>query len=492
MKKLSAIIIAMALLLGMSQCKKENTNTAEGKKVYITMKTDAGDRHIVYPGTGAVVYNNGDVIYVGDGSKYIGYLTYGNGTFGGEITAPAEGSYLYFYFLGGQTLTSPSASTTSYTISIADQSEKLPVLSCGKSTTTYTDGNATYSCMLRNKCALVKFGFSSGVQSRVSVTGMKNVATIKFNDTENPIAATGDPGTINLYSESATAKWAILLPQDAVSSAPVRAFGYSGQPSVNIPAITANMYSTNDIQNINCGTAYEFTVDDQGTKVQFSPGNLQYIGSASTPYWKFADNQWDCLGTTTGQNSSNTNVDRDLFGWGTWSGTSEQLDPNQTSTTNSDYSWKGDEYFHGFSNSSESGWRTLTMAEWEYLFYDRSDKWGMAEVAGVKGAIILPDDFEEPSGVNSFISWGNGNSDWSDNNYNEDAWAAFQTAGAVFLPAAGFRFVWGVDDVGVRVYYWSSTANEDDEAWYMEIDDSGVSTFSDYGRCYGYSVRLVR
>ena len=52
-------------------------------------------------------------------------------------------------------------------------------------------------------------------------------------------------------------------------------------------------------------------------QVQFSQGNLQYIGSAATPYWHFAENQWDYLGTTTGQNSSNENVDRDLFGWGT-------------------------------------------------------------------------------------------------------------------------------------------------------------------------------
>ena len=52
-------------------------------------------------------------------------------------------------------------------------------------------------------------------------------------------------------------------------------------------------------------------------QVWFSQGNLQYIGSVGTPYWKFAENQWDYLGTTTGQNSSNHNVDRDLFGWGT-------------------------------------------------------------------------------------------------------------------------------------------------------------------------------
>ena len=52
-------------------------------------------------------------------------------------------------------------------------------------------------------------------------------------------------------------------------------------------------------------------------KVWFSQGNLQYIGSATTPYWKFANNQYDIFGTTSGQNSSVANVDRDLFGFGT-------------------------------------------------------------------------------------------------------------------------------------------------------------------------------
>ena len=56
----------------------------------------------------------------------------------------------------------------------------------------------------------------------------------------------------------------------------------------------------------------KFTINEDGDQVYFSQGNLQYIGSASTPYWKFAENQWDCLGTTTGQNSSNQNADRDL------------------------------------------------------------------------------------------------------------------------------------------------------------------------------------
>ena len=38
-----------------------------------------------------------------------------------------------------------------------------------------------------------------------------------------------------------------------------------------------------------------FTINEAGDQVYFSKGNLQYIGSADTPYWRFAENQWDYL-----------------------------------------------------------------------------------------------------------------------------------------------------------------------------------------------------
>ncbi len=94
-RKGMTLVLALALMLGMTQCKKkdvETTTTGDlGKMVHITLNVGGGDRHIVYPGTGAVLYTDGDVIYVGDGSKYIGTLTYGSGAFSGDITEPAEG-----------------------------------------------------------------------------------------------------------------------------------------------------------------------------------------------------------------------------------------------------------------------------------------------------------------------------------------------------------------------------------------------------------------
>lgn len=279
MKKISTIIIAMALLFGMAQCKKQETPAtpnAEGNEVYITMKVGGGDRHIVYPGTGAVVYGNGDVIYVGDGSKYLGTLSFNDGVFGGTITEPAVGDYLYFYFLGGLTIT-PSATTTSYTVNIANQSQKLPVLSCGRSSAPYSTSNTTYSSMLENKCALVKFGLTTGTSDAVSVAGMRTGATINFNNPESPIVAKGSTGSITLKSEGSTEKWAILLPQNAVSNANVTIGSGSGF-TVDVPATTANGYITSGIEIDNTPvTGHAIASAVKGDLI--CDDNLAYAGS---------------------------------------------------------------------------------------------------------------------------------------------------------------------------------------------------------------------
>lgn len=134
MKRTITLLIATALILGMSQCKK-NVETITpsdlGEAVHITVNVDDGGKHIVYPGTGAYVFENGDKLYVGNGGHYIGYLTYGSGAFSGDIYSPSTEDYLHFYFVGGLTpSTAPVAnSTENFTVNIADQSRNLPVLS---------------------------------------------------------------------------------------------------------------------------------------------------------------------------------------------------------------------------------------------------------------------------------------------------------------------------------------------------------------------------
>ena len=263
-----------------------------------------------------------------------------------------------------------------------------------------------------------------------------------------------------------------------------------------------------------------FSVSDS-TQVYFSQGNLQYIGSASTPYWKFADNQWDYFGTTTGQNSNAENVDRDLFGWGT-SGYHDSNDPynvnyqpwsTSSSTVNTTYNYYGygpsknmdspdltgnsANYDWGVYNPISNGgnianqWRTLTKAEWNYVFSTRSTASGIryvaAQVNDVKGFILLPDDWST-----SYYTLNSG-SNFSNNTITAEQWSTLEQYGAVFLPAAGRRNGTSLNNVGSSGLYWTaSSSNNSSDASGVTVSTSGYSGGAIPHRFSGISVRLVR
>ena len=253
-----------------------------------------------------------------------------------------------------------------------------------------------------------------------------------------------------------------------------------------------------------------FSVSDS-QQVYFSQGNLQYIGSATTPYWKFADNQWDVLGTTSGQNSTNQNVDRDLFGWGTsgYNHGAVCYQPWSTSTIYSDYYAYGSSSYNlydqngkadwGYNAISNGGgqtnqWRTLTHEEWVFVFYTRTTSSGirfaLANVNGVNGMILLPDDWN--SSTYSFNSPNVAGGYYYDVDViSGSQWNILENSGAVFLPTAGFRDGNSVNNVGSRGYYWSASYSNTYNVWSVFDHAPNSISYPDY-RYFGLSVRLVR
>ena len=259
MKKLSILVLAIAMVLGISQCKKKETPTTHDTPVVsnwvrITMRVGGGGREMdtVYPGTGAVVYEEGDIIYVGNTGKYRGKLEYHNGAFSGLVADPEETDYLHFYYLGKLTPSAPPAinETTNFTVSIADQSATLPIISYGHSTTRYSDGIPSYVCMLENKCGLVKFmawPTPSTTNTAVTISGMKTTATISFGD--NPGITTANvTGAVTLHkvkNSDPAERWAILLPQNEADAMVSYINGTTGNPiaqTITLPAIEANCF----------------------------------------------------------------------------------------------------------------------------------------------------------------------------------------------------------------------------------------------------------
>ncbi|MCR4799193.1 MAG: hypothetical protein K5860_01640 [Bacteroidales bacterium] len=262
-------------------------------------------------------------------------------------------------------------------------------------------------------------------------------------------------------------------------------------------------------QNTNGAILAEFSVSDS-TKVYFSQGNLQY--QASTGTWRFAEHQWDFVGDSingnvyeNGVKSDNLKISPtydgwiDLFGWGT-SGYNGK-NPYMTSTSYSDYGdgsndIAGTNYDWGVYNKISNGgnsagmWHTLTNSEWNYVISNRSDARylrGTATVNGVNGLILLPDNWTLPTGVT--FTYGEGG--WSQNTYSASDWSKMEANGAVFLPAAGYRFGTDVYGVSSGGDYWSSSAYDFYNAGCLYFFGDYVE--ADYGsRDYGLSVRLVQ
>ncbi|MBO4574907.1 MAG: hypothetical protein J5708_06260 [Bacteroidales bacterium] len=259
MKKLIIFFVTIAVVLGMNQCKKQESPATHdtpvvSKWVRITMRVGGGrDMDTVYPGTGAVIYEEGDIIYVGNTGKYRGKLEYHNGSFSGLVADPVETDYLHFYYLGKLTpSTTPAINeTTEFTVSIADQSVTLPIVSYGHSTTLYNNGISAYVCMLENKCGLAKFmawPTPSTTNTAVTISGMKTTATISFDAVNPGITPTDATGAITLHkrkNSDPAERWAILLPQDETDATVSYINGATGNPidqTITLPAIEANSF----------------------------------------------------------------------------------------------------------------------------------------------------------------------------------------------------------------------------------------------------------
>ena len=551
MKKLSIIAALMVLLVTMTQCKKEEQPVPinENNAVAITLCIKGnGTRMDVNTNTGAVTYESGDVVYVASGGKYVGTLTHNGTNFDGTITDPTVGEPLHFYFLGNVTPAEAltSGTTTSCSVVISDQTEELPVIEYAPSNETYTGGTTTFTAMLLNKCALVKFNVNTASEVATCITGMNNKVTVDF--AENTLTPSQEgTGLIKLGAGSGE-RWAILLPQDAVEEC--NAYSDDGAYTgicASIPAITENAYLTAGI-DVNVTTEVntnevpvgaingKFTINANGDQVYFSQGNLQYIGSASTPYWKFADQQWEYFGTSTGQNSDDPNVDRDLFGWGTsgWDNGNLFYQPYCTSSIILDtvQSEEGNEagqamgWGYGptngtsnFDNLSLTGqyanadwgvynaianggnmpnqWRTLTGEEWCYLLFQRSTPSGiycaLGNVNGAIGVILLPDSWNAEVCVLNYpnetlFDHGDYPEDpYSVNTFSSEEWETLENNGAVFLPHAGYRHG-SVVHLNYSSCYWTATMFC---KLYMDHEYGLQIEYPEY-RCYGYCVRLVQ
>lgn len=196
MRKMVCFVMAFAMVLGFTQCKKdqpEPQNESEGNQVRITLNVNNGNngsRANVDPTASPMVtFESGDQIIVSSGGHYVGYLEHDGSGFTGTITDPVVGKPLFFYFLGNKVnpLTELTVGVSDgIPVDISDQTDELPVISIGSSinasgdTVYYSTGMTSFTSRLSNKCSLMKFNVTAPSTAPICITGMANAVTVSF------------------------------------------------------------------------------------------------------------------------------------------------------------------------------------------------------------------------------------------------------------------------------------------------------------------------
>ena len=394
--------------------------------------------------------------------------------------------------------------TTSLSISIADQSENLPVLSYGASTKPFTGAGTTYSTTLKNKCALVRFDLQNQGDYEVTLSGVPTLATINFaNPTaETAIVATEGQTNANmtLYGEEGNTaiRWAILLKDTNLSTGHGDLnITYSG--NVNLAKLAYNDYvnsgiSINNPLPLPAAPDAQYAVKTSGgeltqfsvsanKKVYFLRGNLKadFTSGGYAEGWSFHDTQFgEVAGPTMNldnpndkryyahvQSSTNTNNPSapngiifinhqdygDRFTWGYFSSitlaTTEYLhseeDLSKTAAVAKDWGCVFTE------NSPEGGnWRTLSANEWIYLFNGpsnvRGDKRFLRVYLRYYGeeacymGVFVFPDLYSGSDLSGTYSFNSVTGNPAVIDYSNADVAQMLNDGAVFLPCVGYRY----------------------------------------------------
>jgi hypothetical protein len=254
-----------------------------------------------------------------------------------------------------------------------------------------------------------------------------------------------------------------------------------------------------------------FTINDDGEKVYFSMGNLQY--DKTTGEWSFMLHQYDLV-EDLGQDVGSDYADQDivsLFGWSSsgYNHGAHCYQPWSTSVDYNDYhaygnhdynlneqSGQADWGYNAISNGGniEHQWRTLNTKEWNYIFTTRTTssniRFAKAQVGGVNGVILLPDDW---NGGYYSLNYPNITNVYFDCNIiTLEQWATIEQHGAVFLPTAGYRLGTEILNTESSGHYWSASHYYDSRAYCVSIFDSGLYPQAVDFIFNGFSVRLVQ
>ena len=227
--------------------------------------------------------------------------------------------------------------------------------------------------------------------------------------------------------------------------------------------------------------AGKFTVNAEGKKVIFSQGNLYYDGNT----FNFETNQYDFTPSADGY------WDQAHVSHFYWSATPDVASAMYYRAGGSDvFFTNADGFKVNVDGRNQTGWRTLTAAEWQYIFSDSNKyKCGVTVCGKANCIVLLPDGWEWNANTVG-TSWQT-EYPVESTQASPVTWQKMEDAGAVCLPAAGRRDDSNVNNISEYGGYWSSTSTGSNYAYLVDFDDLDVFPISRNYRDNGYNVRLV-
>ena len=313
--------MALALVLGLAQCKKEEmpaSNQVEGISITLDVNSGASSGSKVNvdpnghhdPDYATVTFETGDTIFVGNNGQYCGFLIYNGSKFTGSIddTNLSGSDYLHFYFLGGLGFR-PTVDGNTATVNISNQTEKYPVISYAHSTELFSSERQSYKAKLQNKVSIMKFNVTTPSSSAICITGMNNKVNVDFttpNGTDNGFSYEKQgTGEIKMKGQAGSGEktyWAIVLPTEAAIPAGDEGSvftydGYKGTRSA-IAQISANQYLSDGVaMTVNTldmrYAALTFEAETAGATVTFSKGSgfsgtVQYSTDGGSTWFDYS------------------------------------------------------------------------------------------------------------------------------------------------------------------------------------------------------------
>ena len=486
MKMKKVLLIIAAALMTMTQCRKQETMpmTPSTNTIKMTVTAGSGAKTDISTETGAITWSAGDKLYVSDGTSWLGSLTLVSGadtpqgTFTGSVTGlDDEGASCHFFYLGKGNIATTPTGTAAASIPLASQDGTLRGengamkyhMGYGRTDVTVESGEYQGYVLMNTKIAIAHINFTKDSQPytgsvTMGGTGVSNTLTVSPDGSFSG----GDDGGIDIGGTTGE-RYVTLIPTTGTDRVDVSFTGDATGSMTFAKGIHENkFYGMSNAIEVTV-KPIEFTVDANGTKVKFAPGNLYWDGSA----FHFEANQWSFASTWNTSHVSH-------FYWSATESVAYAQDYSDESASTSDVFFTNSSSFQ-VDGETAGTWRTLSKAEWDYLLNTRTNAlslraWKELDGGTHKGLVILPDDTDASvmSGITST--------------------SHLASSGAVFLPAAGDRFGTVVKFAGSSGRYWFGTPNEGSKiyAYRMYFFSSNVNVDCDPRDLLGTSVRLVR